>query len=33
MIGGHTRLILQELGYDGATIDELRAAGIVDWPS
>ena len=33
MIGGHTRLILQELGYDDATIDELRAAGIVDWPS
>jgi crotonobetainyl-CoA:carnitine CoA-transferase CaiB-like acyl-CoA transferase len=33
MIGGHTRPILQELGYSEARIDELRAAGIVDWPS
>jgi crotonobetainyl-CoA:carnitine CoA-transferase CaiB-like acyl-CoA transferase len=31
-IGGHTRSILRELGYDDATIDELRAAGIIEWP-
>jgi crotonobetainyl-CoA:carnitine CoA-transferase CaiB-like acyl-CoA transferase len=31
-IGGHTRAILQELGYRDSEIDELRAAGVVTWP-
>jgi crotonobetainyl-CoA:carnitine CoA-transferase CaiB-like acyl-CoA transferase len=32
LIGGHTRSILQELGYDEAHIDELHARGIIEWP-
>lgn len=31
-IGGHTRAILQELGYSDARIEELRRDRIVDWP-
>jgi crotonobetainyl-CoA:carnitine CoA-transferase CaiB-like acyl-CoA transferase len=31
-IGGHTKSILRELGYDDAEIEGLRADGIVDWP-
>ena len=30
--GEHTRAILAELGYDDATIEELRQAGVVTWP-
>jgi crotonobetainyl-CoA:carnitine CoA-transferase CaiB-like acyl-CoA transferase len=31
-IGGHTRAVLQGLGYSDIEIDKLRAAGIVTWP-
>jgi crotonobetainyl-CoA:carnitine CoA-transferase CaiB-like acyl-CoA transferase len=31
-IGGHTKAILRELGYDEAAIEALRDAGIVGWP-
>jgi crotonobetainyl-CoA:carnitine CoA-transferase CaiB-like acyl-CoA transferase len=31
-IGGHTRAVLQELGYSDAEMDELRSAGVVSWP-
>ena len=32
LVGEHTREILAELGYDGATMDDLHARDVVTWP-
>ncbi|HZP29945.1 MAG TPA: CoA transferase [Acidimicrobiia bacterium] len=32
LVGQHTREILEELGYTGAQMESLRAAGVVSWP-
>jgi crotonobetainyl-CoA:carnitine CoA-transferase CaiB-like acyl-CoA transferase len=32
LVGEHTREILDELGYDGATMDDLHARDVVTWP-
>ena len=31
-VGEDTRAILEELGYSGAEMEELREAGVVTWP-
>jgi crotonobetainyl-CoA:carnitine CoA-transferase CaiB-like acyl-CoA transferase len=31
-VGEHTRQILEELGYTGVEMDELKASGVVTWP-
>ena len=31
-VGEDTRAVLDELGYSGAEMDELKAAGVVTWP-
>ena len=31
-VGEHTRPILEELGYTGTEMDELKASGVVTWP-
>jgi crotonobetainyl-CoA:carnitine CoA-transferase CaiB-like acyl-CoA transferase len=32
MVGQHTREILSELGYDGSTMDDYHAQGVITWP-
>jgi crotonobetainyl-CoA:carnitine CoA-transferase CaiB-like acyl-CoA transferase len=32
LLGQHTRQVLDELGYDGPTVDDLAARGVVSWP-
>jgi crotonobetainyl-CoA:carnitine CoA-transferase CaiB-like acyl-CoA transferase len=32
MVGQHTREILSELGYDGSTMDDYHARGVITWP-
>ena len=31
-VGEHTREILEELGLNGAAIDELQGQGVIVWP-
>ena len=32
IVGQHTAELLEELGYTGAQMDELKAGGVVYWP-